>query len=443
MLLASWLSSLSATFRPRRFRQRLRISPAIEQLETRRLLSGPEADLKITSAASTSGSTAVVGDGQTVGLQWTVENIGTFAPTPSWTDTVYLSSHNTFDASAVRLDSVYSSQSFPLGINASYTANDTVTIPNTTLTGANYLLVVANSGDSLPESDYTNNTAAVPITLSDPNVKLTVSNAAVSQSSASVGGGTPLSVSWTTTNNGTDAAAGTWHDSVYLSSKPTLDGTAIALNSGGMQQGLAAGASYNGALEVTIPNTSLTGSNYLLVSTDNSGSQFNGETTNNVAAIPITLTAASPADLTVTGSLPGNPTSASVGQTLPISYTVTNSGAGATIASWNDAVYASPTTTFNVATAVNVTRFSMYTPLAASASYTVTHDVTLPTSAAGFQALFVVTNDGQTLPETNTANDVSAAIPLAIGAIPNVNLAASNVTAPGSANLGDQVSVGW
>ncbi len=65
--------------------------------------------------------------------------------------------------------------------------------------------------------------------------------------------GGPLTVNWTVSNPGGQAASGNWQDSVYLSLTPTITASSILLGATTHTGGLPAGQSYNGTFSGTVP----------------------------------------------------------------------------------------------------------------------------------------------------------------------------------------------
>ncbi len=78
-------------------------SPRIEPLE-RRLMLSVSPDLTVT-AASLGAPSVEVGNGETISLNYTVQNVGTYAPPQDWTDGFYLSSKTSLDQTAVLVGS--------------------------------------------------------------------------------------------------------------------------------------------------------------------------------------------------------------------------------------------------------------------------------------------------------------------------------------------------
>src|SRR5262249_28722648 len=130
-------------------------------------LAAPDLKLLPTATAPTSAI-----EGSQVKVTWSTQNIGTVPAAAHWSDAVYLATSPTFDSSATFITSFSDKTHPPLQPGGSYSDSQNITIPATATTGQYYLIFVANSNQAQPETDRTNNTYALPITLSAPDLKL-------------------------------------------------------------------------------------------------------------------------------------------------------------------------------------------------------------------------------------------------------------------------------
>jgi hypothetical protein len=406
-------------------------------------------DLVVTSA--TAPTTAVLGSN--VAVSFTVKNQGTDATGNTWTDAVFLSDSPTLNASSTLVTTLNNVSS--LGGGASYTANQTFSLPTSASAGNRYLVFVTNSSGysfffgsgEQSEVDTTNDFYAVPIALTTPDLAVTA--AAVTGSGVE---GSQVTVSWTVQNQGSATAAtsfgGAWSDGFYLSDTPvynpataTLIGEAYESNAAP----LAAQGTYSSTQSVTLPSYTL-GNRYLLVVADAFNSLADPNRANNVQAVPITLTAPNLAISNVSVT-PG--TSEVDNQaTLNLSWTVTNTSSIDASTAWTDAVYLSSSAVFDPQTAVLLTTSSAPSVLAAGANYTTTlNNVSVPTGlAAGSYSVFFVANANVTgefqtpqQPESNPADDILSA-PLTL-TLPSVNLQVSNVKLSSTSVVGSKVAL--
>jgi Nidogen-like/CARDB/Cadherin domain len=180
----------------------------------------PEADLKITASAAPSTASL----GEAIQINWTVTNQGDGVAVADWSDYVYLSDDETFDASDTLLSTLSAAAFSPLEPNSSYTQTRNITIPNTGL-GDRYLLFVADRLNNQHELSESNNTQALAINLTASDLVVSASN---SPESAILG--QTIALSWTVTNQGDGVAVADWSDYVYLSDDETLDASDTLLS---------------------------------------------------------------------------------------------------------------------------------------------------------------------------------------------------------------------
>ncbi|MBK0403323.1 IPT/TIG domain-containing protein [Adhaeribacter sp. BT258] len=100
-----------------------------------------------------------------------------------------------------------------------------------------------------------------------------------------------------------------------------------------------------------------------------------------------------------------NPDTVYAGQTMQMSWNVTNFGLGSTLAQqWRDEVWLSQDSAFNAATAIRVGDWGNTTFLQANATYITNATFPVPYSQAGYYYVFVKANTGSLL-ETNLNNN--------------------------------------
>ena len=391
------------------------------------ILAVPLPDLVVTSITPPPNG---VLSGHTVPVSFVVTNQGQ-APTsvPVWRDWVILSQDAT-------LGQTYQGQLNATGPGGDQTLNNQPIIvgsPNPTYLGPGdsylqtvnvslpigaqgtwYVYVVpdgtgAHHPFAMPEASRSNKlaiSAAFSINLSPPP-DLTVTNV---QAPAQNFSGKPMDVSWTVENHGPGPTAATsWTDTVYMSTQPTLDATATLLGSFPHEGAVAAGGSYSVSQSVTLP-VGVSGTFYFLVKTDVNGQVFeNGATGNNVAATDTaeTVNLTPPPDLEIT-TVTAFPT-AQAGHSLTVSYPVKNAGAGPTPNfTWDDAVYLSPTPTYDAGTAILLGRGTYQGGLAAGDGYDNTVTGTLSNALTGAYYLLVKTDTGSAVFELDRANNWGA-----------------------------------
>ncbi|MBD2439767.1 CARDB domain-containing protein [Nostoc sp. FACHB-110] len=392
-------------------------------------------DLVITAANAPTTATL----GETVSVSWTVKNQGTTSGFFT-TDYIYISNNQFFDQSDT-LVGEYSG--WPLASGSSNTATQNISIPNTVAPGERYLLFVADGRNNQVETNETNNVFAQAITINDaPDLLITAANAPTTAAL-----GETISVSWTVKNQGLVSTSSNWYDYIYISDDQFFDNndTYLSRRDAAKDTPLASGGSYTVTQDISIFNffkTIATGDHYLLFVADGGGyygNQVETNETNNVFAQAITIAAP---DLVITAA--NAPTTAALGETISVSWTVKNQGLVSAFANWFDAVYISDDQFFDSSDTYLTERYTEEnTPLAAAGSYTATQDISIPDShyvaTTGDRYLLFVADGSNNQVETNEDNNVFAqAITIAA---PDLVITAAN--APTSAALGETVSVSW
>lgn len=369
--------------------------------------------------------------GEVIPVSWTVSNQGTGTALADWWDYVYLSSNPTLDSSDIYLGNLSAATQSPLVSGSSYTLNRDITIPYVT-PGTWYLLVATdNNGNQQAESNETDNVRAVALEVKAPDLVVS----AVTAATESILGAT-IPVTWTVTNQGTGNALADWYDYVYLSLDQTLDGTDTSLGYlwTGDKTPLAAGASYTVGRDVTLPNVAA-GTWYLLIGADRDNYQAETNNNNNVKAVAIELGAP---DIELTAATA--PTTASLGETIQVGWTVTNTGNLVAPADWSDYVYLSDDATFDETdTLLNYLSAADKTPLSAGNSYNQTLQVTIPGTARGNKYLLFVADGNNVQGESNENNNIRAKA-LTVNAPDLIILSA---TSPNRAILGETIDVSW
>ena len=307
-----------------------------------------------------------------------------------------MSSSPNLDDTATYVTSFDEASQAPLAPNATYTDNESISLPPSG-TGPQYLILVTNIGGLTTDEFYTNdnqsiqgetndanNTYAAPIALSAPDLAVTTATAPTS----AIQNGS-INVSWTVKNDGSVTAPGNWSDGIYVSSSPTLDFNSdnfefVASFDESKQSPLVPGASYTDSESISLPADAGTGSEYLFFVTNSDavlatlGGQGETNYTNNTFAAPIAVSAP---DLTVTTA--SAPTSTIVGTSINVSWNVKNIGSVGAPGNWEDAVYVGASPNFDAAadTFINSFSASQQSSLAAGASYMDHESITLPPDA--------------------------------------------------------------
>ena len=202
-----------------------------------------------------------------------------------------------------------------------------------------------------------------------------------------------------------------------------------------------AGGSYSGSGTFTLPQTITPGDYYFIVVADGGSVVYETNETNNArtSSTTVAITAGPVADLAVSNVTV--PATAIAGTKLPVGWTVTNNGAATGNVPIVDAVYLSFDQVFDP---VDVYLGSVTTPggLAAGGSYTQNINLSLPAGVAGTYYVLVVTDSGQTVFESNAADDVNfGPQPMQIDLPAPADLVAGTITVPPTAVAGQTIPV--
>ena len=381
--------------------------------------------------------------GSWIDVAWTVANGGEAAAEASWEDELWFSEDPVFGPGDLYLTDVSRPGATPLAPGQSYTTSQSIRLPSSAKAGLNYLLVRTNAGwQSLQgETNLANNAFARPIVLNLEGPDLAVS-ATEAPSSSSVG--RALSLAWSVTNTGSQAAAAQWLDTVYLSDDEIYsnDDLFLASESIALPAPLAVGESYRRARTVPVPNVNAAGRKYLLFQTNIYPDSEQGEVSlaNNQVAVPIDLDLNAP-DLAILSATA--PAKAVAGSRFDVSWQVANSGLSSAEGTWYDYVFLSRDAFYDYADLyIGSSDPSLHLPLAVGDSYSESRSYSLPGSGfAGSNYLIVRANPYGQQPELDLANN-DFVLPIEID--PNgPDLQIVSLVVPSQARVGDLLNLSW
>ncbi len=403
-----------------------------------------------------------------VSLSWTVANQGTGGASGKyvaccaegyyyrWADRVYLSTDAALSADDVAVGTTWRADQYKLPAGTSATASATMALP-AVAPGAYYLLLVADAvGDRVLEQSEANNVIARPIAMGKADLVASAVSAP-----ASAGAQELVAVSFTVANAGSAAAAGKyvaccatgyyykWADVVYLSTDAALSADDVVVGTVWRGDQFALGASASYTVNTTMAMPAVPGGAYhLILATDAVGDRVTELSEgNNTTATPITIGSA---DLAVTAATA--PASAGAQELVPLTWTVTNQGAGGASGKyqgccaegyynkWADVVYLSTDGTLGAddVEVGRVWRPDAYT-LAPGVSYTASTTMQLPAVAPGAYQLLVVPDAiGNRVAELDDTD--LRAVPITLA---KADLVVSATTAPASAGVSELVAVAW
>jgi subtilase family serine protease len=344
--------------------------------------------------------------GSLVTVSWVTTNAGNATANAPWQESLSLA-NNPAGTNATPL--VVLTAGTSLATEGSLARTQSVIVPDG-LVGTHWLVVRVDSANAVAEGyGETNNWATVPLAIASPD--LVAADVRPRHASglpaAAATFGESLTVSWTVTNAGTGPAGGSWSDRVWLSSVSNSLAGATLLGSAAEPAALPPGGSYTNAATITVPFTtqSQPGSYWLIVQTDGGGTVGESDEANNLRSVPLALTLPPLPDLGV--GLVSSPASAVPGQTVMVTWAVTNLGpASVTNGVWQEAL--SLTNMETGGTPVLLSTFTFTNTLAAGDSLLRTQAVTIPvTGVAGDCRVLVQVDSADALVEASETNNVA------------------------------------
>lgn len=365
---------------------------------------GPDYVVQSMSSPSASGA------GLAITINESTKNQGAGVTATTMTR-YYLSPTATLTTGFVELGS---RQVDPLGTGLASSASKTVTIPSNTVAGSYYIVARADADNAISdEVDETNNTNSRAIAIG-PDLQVSAVTAP-----ASAGAGKVISVSDTTINDGAGSTGVTTRTRYYLSTIPTLDGSAVPLSPDREVPVLVPRGKSSGGASVTLP-ASIAGTFYIIARADADGIVGELDEANNTRARVIEIGP----DVTVSAL---NAASAITSPgTLSVTVTTKNVGSG-TAAPSVTKFYLSADSALDAAVDRFLGDSAPVPQLAAGASSTSTTSVAIPDGIGGQFFLIAAATQGGA-GEVDTGNNTRAKS-LAVGP----DFVVTALTAPGAA----------
>jgi RHS repeat-associated protein len=227
--------------------------------------------------------------GDTVTIDWSVINQGTVpARATSWQDQVYISDDELLDPTDTLLRTTEYSNTSSLLPGESYGIQQTFLIPNDTTPGDRFLLLTADVQKDQGETDYSNNTQAIPIQLRGPDLAIISADLPESVEEEEL-----VTLSWIVQNQGpVPVLSQTWEDHVYLSEDLVWDSSDRLVTSYTVQlpERLQPNEQYEAQIDTLIPAVSsdMREQHFLIVS-DANANQGDINRDNNVFSNPVYL----------------------------------------------------------------------------------------------------------------------------------------------------------
>ena len=362
---------------------------------------------------------AMAAAGGVISVTDTTANQGTALVAAS-TTRFYLSTNWQLDASDVQLDG---SHAVPqLAASANHTATTSLTIPAGTLSGAYYLLAIADAANAVPETQESNNSTSRGIQI---GTDLVVTAMTVP---AKGGAGLPVAITETTRNQGSGSAAPS-ATRYYFSDNLVWDAADTLLNADHNVPQLEAGASHTASLSVTLPANVAAGTYYLIAKADAANVVVETNESNNTLAKSIQIGG----DLMISAFTA--PANGGAGRTIVVSDTTLNQGAGP-VAATATRFYLSANTLFDAGDTLLAGTHSV-PALDVGVSHTASTSLTLPADAAPgvFYLIAKADNDSAVL-ESQEANNTTLR-----GFQVGPDLTVSGVSGPSRGAAGSPITV--
>lgn len=261
--------------------------------------------------------------------------------------------------------------------------------------------------------------------------------------------GSPVTISWTVANYGTDAAMEAWRDQAWLSADTTLSGDDISLLAAispppstiPLQPGSEHAYTQTAAVTLPLTATLAAGNYYILVKTDALGEQAEDNEDNNVAWTPIELDLPPLPDLIVSGI--AAPLEGLSGQAVQYRWTIFNQGDGAASGTWRDRVWLSADPVLGGDQ--HLGDFSFTGSIPAGGSVERIQSFTLPINMQGDRWFIVQTDVYNQLYEHASENNNTLVddIPMSVELSPQPNLQVTQVRPPAEAFSSQQTVVEW
>jgi uncharacterized repeat protein (TIGR01451 family) len=355
-----------------------------------------------------------------------IQNGVTPGAAPAFAVGIYLSPTAEFDPGTARL--LHRRPLTGLAGGARTTVQATLPIPGDVPAGAQFVVVVADDGDAVPESNETNNVRVVTpeITVLPAELIMTAVSGPVA---AGAGGAIPVV---TTMRNLGAWAAPPFTIGIYLSPTASFDLSSSRLLGGPRLRGLGAGVTHTATTSVTVPPDVVTGTYFLVAVADADNEMVETTRANNVMVASRVIEIVRP-DLTITAV--SGPALAATGQAIGVMVTAQNlAPAPGNARSFMIGVYLGtpPELGLRIGTAAIAS-------LAPTRSVTARVGATIPLDVeTGSYVLTARVDDGGTLPEEDESNNTLAAAASISVVRPDLEVTA--VTAPPSAIAGQTIS---
>jgi len=402
----------------------------------------PVPDLRPTSISAPEAGSS----GQNIALSWTVENVGNGRTlVSSWYDAIFLSEDQKLDEKDQQIAII--PHQGTVAEKKNYQAPATSVRLPSGVEGNFYIIIKTDSSNGVSESNEDNN---LVVSDSPISVFLVKSDLQIQSATAPAVAmaGQPIIVQWTVINAGAEATAiGRWVDKIYLSNDDLLDPQKDTLLGSvwiSSSPVLEPGQTYSQGLEAILPPKT-EGSWHLFVFADanNDLYEHRAEENNVLHILPVLEISLAP-DLVINSFTA--PTDGIAGQSIEVSWTITNAGTAPTFGRWRDGVYLSAKSSFDSSAKLLEERFDCLESLAPGVSYgsNILRKVKLPPNTEGNYYLFLITDLENNIFEkvSGEQNNISQPQVIRIADLA-ADLTVESFSVPAQGIAGQSIQVDW
>lgn len=367
---------------------------------------------------------------------YSVGNISGVEALPGWLDQLFLSKDGILETNNILMGT--SAGAGPLAVGSSYTNLFTTAVPGVPA-GNYYILLDADANSFFAEPNLANNVETQEVQISNPDLTPTnfSSPAVVSITQLNQ----QIDLNWSVANIGAGTAYPSWTDYIYLSPTNVLDSNATLVDGEEYESVVGPSQSYINFRDLTLPNGIL-GNLFLIVDVNGDHSLYETNyTNNNTIARPIQLVLPPTPILSVLSV--GAPTDAWSGQSITVTWVLTNAGTGPVQGTFYDQVFLA-----SDAFGDNPQFFGSYPftgEIPAGGSVTRNALINLPINFSGTYWAEVQTDVNQDIFQYiyRTNETLVAASPTVIHLTPTAQLEVASIQAPTNLFSGDPANVSF
>ncbi len=341
--------------------------------------------------------------GALLSCNYTIANRGDMPALSLWQDRIYVSTKETFDASAVLAGYGYGTTMLEELCAQTYNVRFPLLATNP---GVYYLFLKVDANGQISESNELNNELSRIITFNPGYPDLAIGRLEVP---SKITGSAPPKISYSITFTNGGAAAlqvSSWINRFYWSKDAVFDTSDVSIKSFSASPSIPAGGTLLSQGEMTLSMLKTNASGWILLVADSGRSVPETERGNNTLAVPFSFELLPP-DLQPIGlTLTNSSLVSAAPPTVAAVFTLTNAGPGSLGSEQRLTYQFSLSTNASRADAVTLEQFSYWGPLAAGKTKALTQSITLPITASRRYYLFLETDPTSTVVESDESNNL-------------------------------------